>query len=141
MTEQDVFNVRSKILAAIDECDDKYQRNILLLMFGVLEAQETGLKRIELKIDAVLRDEKAIKKLALNGHEGRHDAHHVWIEQRMMSDCEAGCEWAAKKMKEEADADKNKKSFFQKIYEGAAGKIGEAVVIIAAIALGFSWVK
>jgi len=145
------FNVRSKILAAIDATDDKNQRNVLLLMFGVLEAHENGMRRIELKIDAVLRDEATIKHMAFNGHEKNHHSHHDWVEDRMSAGCEQHCDWVAQKkaeeeamkpvcewakvkMAEEAESKRAKKTIIQKFFEGISGNTG---ALIAAGAIGW----
>lgn len=121
------FNVRGKILAAIDATDDKNQRNVLLLMFGVLEVNESGMRRIEKKIDAVLKDEATIKRMALNGHELNHHEHHDWVEARMEERCQDVCAWSRNKMTEEATAETNKKGIVQKFFEGAAGHAGSMV--------------
>ena len=145
------FNVRSKILAAIDQTDDKNQRNLLLLMFGVLETYENGIRRIETKIDAVLRDEAAIKTMALNGHAPKHHQHHDWVEQRIQAGCEDQCDWitkqkadvtamkpvcdwAKRKMADEDEAARTKKTVIQKFFEGMSGNFGS---LIAAAVVGW----
>ena len=148
------FNVRSRILAAIDSTDDKNQRNLLLLMFGVLESNETGLTRIEKKLDHVLSDEKKLRTAVLNGHEPYHHKHHDWIENRIANDkfytdfiartthtndwVEAYklkahetapvCDWAKRKMSEEDEALKTKKSVIQKFFEGMSGNAGAIIM-------------
>jgi hypothetical protein len=142
------FNVRSKILAAIDATDDKNQRNLLLLMFGVLETYESGIRRIEVKIDAVLRDEQTIKRMALNGHEVNHHAHHDWVAERIASECHKNCEWvseqrdlatemepvcawAKEEMAKAEEAAKTKKGLVIKFLEAIVGHLGTAIAVFA----------
>lgn len=121
------FNVRSAILAEIAKTDDSHLKTILLLMFGVLEQGEKGLQRIEQKIDKVLKDEQAIKKLALNGHEMNHHEHHDWIADRIKNG--GHCQWAIKKQQQEAEATQNKKSLVMKFMESIVSHVGTAVAV------------
>jgi hypothetical protein len=92
-------DARSEIIKAIAATTDQNLKTVLLLLLGVLE--ELGGK-----IDAMRADEVGLKEAVLNGHSDRHNKHHDWIEERMGSNCDEGCMWAARKMKEEAERDR-----------------------------------
>jgi len=96
------IDVKSEILSAIAKADDQNMKTLLLLMLGVLE-------EIGGKIDAIWKNDKALREAVLNGHEAVHGRHHEWIEQRMESKCAAACQWAEKKMVEEIEATKTAK--------------------------------
>jgi hypothetical protein len=142
------FNVRSAILSEIAKTDDSSMKSILLLLFGVLEQGERGLHRIEMKIDKVLKDEQAIKKLALNGHELNHHAHHDWISDRIADECHKDCgwvgeqrkleaemkpvcEWAKGEMAKSVEAAQTKKGLVIKFLESIVGHIGTAIAVFA----------
>jgi len=153
--EPSSFNVRSKILASIDSTDDKNQRNLLLLLFGVLEVNEKGLSRIEKKLDGIMSDEKKLRAAVLNGHEPSHHKHHDWIDQRISNDkfytdfisrttmaldwldlyrqkvqhTEPICDWARRKMQEEDEDEKTKKSLVIKFLESIVSHVGTAVAV------------
>lgn len=93
------YDARSEIIKAIAATADQNLKTVLLLLLGVLE--ELGGK-----IDAMRADEAGLKEAVLNGHSHRHDKHHDWIEERMGSNCDEGCVWVAKKMKEEVERNK-----------------------------------
>lgn len=137
--ESDSFQVRTKILAAIDATDDKMHRNLLLLMFGVLEQNERGMKRIEEKIDTVLRDEQALRRIVLNGSMESHDDDHHWIREQRELDCPAVCNWAQKKMAEELESEKVSKGRFRMILDKMAEHA--VTIMITAIAMYFGVVK
>ena len=133
-------NVRSKILSTIEETDDKVLRDVLLLMFGVLENQEAGFRRIENQLRVILKDEqKILRRHVLNGYEAEHHTHHDFIADRIKRG--GYCPWAAKKQQEELTVENNNKSFWRKVYEGAGSKLGEAIVIASAIVLGVSCIR
>lgn len=137
------FNVKSAILSEISKTDDTHLKTSLLLMLGVLESNESGMHRIERKLDAVLKDEKKLKELVLNGHNDKHHDHHDWIEEHIKSDRELRpvCEWAKAKMEEDAEAMKSRKGAWQKFIEGATSNAG---ALIAAGAIGWmvaQWAK
>jgi hypothetical protein len=68
--------LREQIMAAIGECKDDSLRAVLLLMLAVLDS-------IGRKIDAVMRDEKTIKEMVLNGDSAsHHDDHKEWAAFR-----------------------------------------------------------
>jgi len=96
------FDVAAELKAKIARENDEDRRTTLMLLLGVFEANLAGIEALAKKIDALRGDEQGLREAVLNGHNLRHDKHHDWIEERMASDCEIGCEWAAKKMREEA---------------------------------------
>lgn len=61
--------VRAKIMMAIQECDDKSMKVVLLMMLEILDS-------ISRKIDAVMRDEESIRELVLNGDSATHAQDH-----------------------------------------------------------------
>jgi hypothetical protein len=68
--------LREQIMQAIGECKDDSLRDVLLLMLSVLDS-------IGRKIDAVMRDEKAIREMVLNGDSAsHHDDHKEWAAFR-----------------------------------------------------------
>lgn len=117
------IDLRADLLAAIDKAADQRDRTMLMLMFGLFEAMETGIREISGKIDMVLRDEQGLREAVLNGHAKNHDRDHTWIAEqiehkeqaaedrrwvrdRRVSGCDATCDWVTKKMRAEADAEK-----------------------------------
>lgn len=116
------FNVRSEILAAIAKTDTPETKTLLLLMLGVLE-------EIGGKIDSFLQDEKSLRDKVLNGHEPSHHKHHDWIEAQMKAEIERSpvCDWAKQKMIQEYEANKAKKSIWQKFLEGGASHAGSVI--------------
>lgn len=121
------FNVRSAILSEIAKTDDAHLKAILLLLFGVLEQGESGLKRIELKIDRVLKDEAVIKRMVLNGHETAHHDHHDWLAERIRNGGQ--CAWSIRKQAEEAETARTKKSLALKFMEAIVSHVGTAVAV------------
>lgn len=121
--------VRNQIVAAIAATNDNSMKVILMLMLGVLE-------EIGSKIDAMRADEKGLREAVLNGHEAVHNAHHEWVSIRMSSDCAIGCDWAAKKKREEEDAVKDDKASKRRIRDGL---IEKALWVILVAAAGSGW--
>lgn len=133
------FNVKQAILKGIDAEDDAKARNLLMLIFGVIESMEHGFGRLEKKIDLVLKDEATIKKTVLNGHVDAHHKHHDWVESQMRHNCADVCEWVNRKMKEEEDAQKDNAKYAREKMWNFAEKVLYGVAGMAIYALLNGW--
>ena len=122
------FNVKAEILAAIAKTSDEHLKLILLLLLGVLE-------EISGKIDLVATDEKAIKAMALNGHEANHHIHHDWIEQRMRHN--GRCDWANREIEKQLELAATKKSLTMKFAEGLLQQLSIIIITALAVSAGF----
>lgn len=114
------FDVKGEILKAINGTNDPAMRTVLMLMLGLFEA-------VDEKLDAVRRDEAAIRNAALNGHAPVHHDHHEWIERRIKRDpeIETIVAWAnARRLVEEQAIASSRK-----IRDGVVEKIITALVI------------
>lgn len=114
------FDVKGEILKAINGTNDPAMRTVLMLMLGLFEA-------VDEKLDAVRRDEAAIRIAALNGHAPVHHDHHEWLDRRIKRDpeIEAIVAWAnARRLVEEQAIASNRK-----IRDGVVEKIITALVI------------
>lgn len=118
------------IVSAIAETDDTKLKVVLMLLLQVVE--EVGDK-----IDEVLDDEKGLRESVLNGYAQVHHKHHEWIEQRMASDCDVGCEWAVKEMR--AEEQDTKDAIEQAKADRRAARdtvIRQGITILMSVALG-----
>jgi len=131
------FEIRSEILAQIGKTQDDHMRVVLLLLLGVLEAGAEEVQKVGKKIDALRNDEDALRRAVLNGHASTHHDDHVWIsEHRQLSQANQGLidearplmAWVQQQMEYEQEARANRKTFLQKIAEGAANQIGTILV-------------
>lgn len=118
------FNVKSSIMAALEETEDKAMRTILLLLLGVFEHVGGELTGLNSKLDAILADERALKDKVLNGHAGNHDADHEWVQKQRLSEVEAA-----------HDRKTDWRAFRTRLAEGAAA------ILIGALsaAAGIGW--
>lgn len=71
MTEPD--QTQQQIMKAIADCKNDDLRAVLVLFHG-------GFQALGEKIDNVLKNEDAIKQIALNGHTDTHSQDHDWIK-------------------------------------------------------------
>lgn len=110
--------LRARIIHSIEECEDKSLKLVLLLMLELLDS-------IGEKIDTILRDERTLQELVLNGdanthaqeHEEWRNFHREWAKEKeqlysiMRCHTHNGyCSWATEKMKkEQADAESRRK--------------------------------
>lgn len=135
------FNVKSSIMAALEETEDKAMRTILLLLLGVFEHVGGELSGVNSKLDAILADERALKDKVLNGHADTHDDDHDWLHEYRgtVARRESVCAWAEAQMAaQEAAAQERKtdwRAFRSRLFEGAA------VMLIGALsaAAGIGW--
>ena len=133
-----VFDARAEILAQIDKTDDKDSRRILLLMLGVMDDQKEQFAALNKKLDTLLADEEAVRGIVLNGHASTHHEDHDWIKGRRAARCEEACAWVNRKMEEEIELAKTKKSLWQQFMEGMFKQAGTLLVGALAALLGVS---
>lgn len=141
------FNVRSQIMRLIDAENDHKARNQLMLMLGIIEAMDAGFARVEKKIDIVLKDEEAIKRIALNGlvptHHDDHDwlkvhrRDHVEVYRPLLERAAPMLEWMEGFKQRQEEAEKDKKTLAMRFLSAIVSHIGTAigVAIVAWVAL------
>mgnify|MGYP001589287719 CR=1 FL=1 len=74
-------DVKTEIIAAIAQMDDKNMKTVLILLVGVLDT-------VVEKIDAMRADEQGLREAVLNGHSSVHDAHHEWLARKIKDEAE-----------------------------------------------------
>jgi len=144
--DEEVEKIKNDILNYMTSVEDPAYRSILSLMSRMMSANLRLTQDMIEKLDTVIKDEKRIKDIVLNGHVENHRRHHDWLEHNLMKKDnlhhviklaeghrEQGvyCQWAADKMKEE----KESRSKFKDRYRGLIEKI--IIGIIFAI-IGFN---
>jgi len=118
--------LREDLYGAMMGVEDPTHRLIISFLLKLFEEQELFRAELLNKLDIVIKDEQAIKEIALNGHIDSHEDHHDWLHHHLhktdklehvikLSEGhrEEGvyCKWASDKMKEEAENKKTVKSF------------------------------
>ena len=139
------FDVKGEILAQISKTGDENLRVVLLLMLGVLDASIMGVEKISNKIDNLVNDEVTLRKAVLNELEANHEADHFWISDhkkqseinmQILSRANRLIPWAEKKILEEEEASRNKKSLFMKALEAIVSQTGTIITTAIAVYLG-----
>ena len=131
--------VRAKIMMAIQECDDKSMKVVLLMMLEILDS-------ISRKIDAVMRDEESIRELVLNGDSATHaQDHRDWRDFKanweeigpslgILKDRHAHggyCPWALSKMEQEKKDEDSRRT----VRDGWLGNVAWGLTTLIAVAL------
>jgi hypothetical protein len=140
------FELRSEILSQISKTEDENMRVILLLLLGVLEVGAEEVKKVGEKVDALRTDEDALRRAVLNGLAATHHEDHEWLaghrkhnleNQKILDRAKPLIEWVEARINDEEEMRHNRKSFIQKIFEGAANQIGtiSVTVLVTWIAL------
>ncbi len=94
--------LQEQIIDAIAKAADPNIKTILLLMHQQTILLGEGLTEMSEKLDAVWKDETSLRETVLNGHASNHDEDHEWISEQRAKNRPEACEWARKKMEEEA---------------------------------------
>jgi hypothetical protein len=143
-----VSETKKQILEAATAMENKDLRAVLMFMVAILDEQSVKIDELGAKIDKMRADEKGLREAVLNGHTGHHDQHHLWVTKqiahddehlkhhawvklRMASSCATACDWAEKKMVEEAE---DKKSW-RRVFEGTATSLLPGALVFAAGAI------
>lgn len=131
--------VRAKIMMAIQECEDKSMKVVLLMMLEILDS-------ISRKIDAVMRDEESIRELVLNGDSATHAQDHrdwrafsaEWVEISpalgIIKDRHAHggyCPWALSKMEQEKKDEDSRRT----VRDGWLSNVAWGLTTLIAVAL------
>jgi len=131
--------VRAKIMMAIQECEDKSMKVVLLMMLEILDS-------ISRKIDAVMRDEESIRELVLNGDSATHaQDHRDWRAFKtdwenispslgILKDRHAHggyCPWAIAKMEQEKKDEDSRRT----VRDGWLGNVAWGLTTLIAVAL------
>jgi hypothetical protein len=133
------FELRSEILSQISKTEDENLRVVLLLLLGVMEFGAEEIKKVGEKIDALRNDEDALRRAVLNGLAPTHHDDHEWLaghrkhnaeNQKIIDRAKPLIEWVEAQMAAEDEMRQNRKSFIQKIFEGAANQIGTIAVTV-----------
>lgn len=97
-----------QIMQAIADCKDEDLRAVLIII-------HSGFSQLNSKIDAVLKNEDKIKRIALNGSYDHHDEdHHDWRAFKLTHP-EGKCAYV-RQLEREAEADSNsKRSVFESV--------------------------
>lgn len=74
---------RGEIMAQIAIANDETQRNFLILLLGILDQQTAQYEMLNRKLDAILKDEQAIKHAALNGDAATHPQEREYLRDMM----------------------------------------------------------
>lgn len=119
------FDAKSGIIKAISETNDPAMKTVLLLLLGVFE-------EIGGKIDFVLKNEHAIRKIVLNGHALNHDRDHEWLDRRIKRDeqMEVVIGWAENKIIKERQAEEDAR----KVKVDVVGKVFGYLAVAAVTA-------
>jgi hypothetical protein len=103
---------KNRIMQSIADCKDDSLRAVLLLLLAVLE-------EIGGKIDIVMRDEKTLREIVLNGHTATHDSDHEWISNFRAQRNDEVCAWAHARMVAEEKISESKRRVTESILEKA----------------------
>lgn len=142
MADPKPFNVKSSIMAALEETEDKAMRTILLLMLGVFEHVGGELTGLNAKLDAILADERALKDKVLNGHADHHDADHEFIQAERANRArrERVCQWAETQMLAEEQEATDRKTDWRAFRSRLAEGLAVLILGIMAGVTGLTWV-
>lgn len=138
-SEDEDIKLKKDMMEALASIQDPGQKVVLMLLARSMD-------NISRKLDKVLADEAKLKQIVLNGSAKDHDAHHRWIETRILDSKEVDelmgfvkdrhahggyCDYAQKMIKSDEDNLVDKR----KVKTGVAEKIILVVLGIIAAAL------
>jgi len=128
---------RGEIMAQIAIANDETQRNFLILLLGILDQQTAQYEMLNRKLDAILKDEQAIKHAALNGDAATHPQEHEYLRDMMAfkSQRKAIDTWALVQIEAQAEAAKKSQTRWDRFIEGVISQ--GATVLMSAIAAAF----
>jgi hypothetical protein len=102
------IDTTDQIMQAIADCKDEDLRAVLIII-------HSGFSQLNVKIDAVLKNEDQIKRIALNGSYDHHDEDHKeWREFRKTRP-DGKCSYVVRMEKEEETLNNSKRSVFQTV--------------------------
>jgi predicted PurR-regulated permease PerM len=142
------FELKSEIMSEISKTEDERMRVVLLLLLGVMEYGAEEIIKVGKKIDELRTDEQALRRTVLNGLAETHHADHEWVNehkkfseanQHLINKAKPLMEWVESQIAAEEEMRQNRKTFAQKILEGAANQIGTISVtaIVTYMAMQF----
>ena len=133
------FELRSEILSQISKTEDENMRVILLLLLGVMEFGAEEIKKVGEKVDALRTDEDALRRAVLNGLAPTHHEDHEWLaghrkhneeNLKVLERAKPLITWVESQIEAEEEMRQNRKSFVQKMFEGAANQIGTIAITV-----------
>jgi hypothetical protein len=130
--EKDVDLLRRDIIDAMTKIENPQYRITLALVLRILDSQDRLIHEMFAKIDTLIKDEKRLQSIVLNGHVDKHTEHHDWLEKNLIdtdnlrqvielaedhAKHDGLCEWAAQKKREEDESVRANKKTFRGILE------------------------
>lgn len=135
-------NVRSEILSAMEASDDPKDRAMLAMMLRFWD-----------HVERLFADDEMLRRKVLNGDYGNHRADHEYVSELAKNDAikavqwanarvaDGGyCDFALRRMAEDAERDKTLKGYWQKFVENIIQQAPAAIVYAIAILFGVEWI-
>lgn len=122
------FDVRGEIMKAISATDDAKDRSMLMLMLNVLE-----------RVERLLSDDEAMRKIVLNGNYERHADDHAWLAEWRdhVDEWRDVCVYSKTRMQEELKSKSVKEVRARKIIDKMLEHLVTIVLTGVAMYLGF----
>jgi hypothetical protein len=102
------IDTTDQIMQAIADCKDEDLRAVLIII-------HSGFSQLNSKIDAVLKNEDQIKRIALNGSYDHHDEDHREWREFKKTHPNGKCAYVMKMEKEAEAASNSKRSVFESV--------------------------